>query len=82
MAINYYAGWSEEDLLKEQRRAQERLSRGSVVEAGAAGVRSVKKYEVSADIVLENLSYALYLLSPAKYPLQLRDDRTKAVIYG
>lgn len=82
MAQNFYEGWTEDQLIAERRKVQLRISRGDTIEAAGAGVKSTKAYPVSAQTVLENIQYSLYLLDPVSYPLNQRNDRTKAVMYG
>lgn len=80
--VNPYDGWTLQQLLAERMRVQKRRSSGAQVEAGAAGVRSVKKFEISVDVIIEDLAYALFLKDPVNHPLVTAITRTKAVVYS
>ncbi|MDB6021267.1 MAG: hypothetical protein JWQ04_1124 [Pedosphaera sp.] len=79
MVQNKYRGWSQADLEALLRRAQQRAATGSLTESATAGTRFVKEYDQSAECVIEDVEYALYLLDPATWPLQPPSDRTKAI---
>lgn len=79
MGDNYYLNWTQEDLEKELRRVQERMSSGAFTETASGGVRGVKVFEVSAEEVLERILYALSLLDSDKYPFEPRITRTRAI---
>jgi hypothetical protein len=66
--INYYEGWTEEELLAERRILQDRMSGGRAIEVGAAGVRTVVEYSRKDEVTYKRLCYALYLANSDAYP--------------
>lgn len=79
MGDNYYLGWTQEDLERELRRVQERMSSGAFTETASGGVRGVKVYEVSAEEVQERILYSLSLMDSDKWPFTPRASRTRAI---
>lgn len=82
MALNYFIGWSQEDLETELRAAQEELARGkNFSEIASEGTSSRAEIETKAKERIELLLEALYLLDPDTYPLTSisRTTRTKGV---
>ena len=78
MAFNYYLGWSENDLLAERLRVQREL-RKMIVGTAAGEVNVNRIRESSAVTTLSRIGYSLYIIDPDKYPLQLRNNRVRAV---
>jgi hypothetical protein len=70
MAINYFVGWSQEELEEELVAAQEDLAAGkSTVMAQAGEARSGSQVEISAQERIKQLLKALNLLNPTQYPI-------------
>lgn len=70
MGINYFIGWSLEDLKVELRAAQEELLNGKAASAARAGDASIENEIVkSAEERIRMIYQALYALAPSEYPL-------------
>jgi hypothetical protein len=70
MAINWFIGWSMEDLQRELRLAQEDLSAGkSTTRAGAGDASVENRVEKSIEERIKMILRALYLIDPVAYPL-------------
>lgn len=83
MAVNYFAGKSQQWLETEYDKVLSELSSGKVrtaVNAGEVGSQSM----IESDLTTrrDRLYYALFLLDPVTYPAtNFRVSRTKAVMY-
>jgi hypothetical protein len=71
MAINYFKGWSREQLEAALKDAQEDLAAGkSTVSAGAGDANSSSKIDKSAEERIKMLLRALHDEAPEDYPLE------------
>jgi hypothetical protein len=83
VAVNYFAGKSQQWLETEYDKVLSELSSGKVrtaVNSGEVGSQSM----IESDLTTrrDRLYYALFLLDPATYPVtNFRVSRTKAVMY-
>lgn len=69
MAINYFAGWSRQELETELRAAQEDLAAGkATVSAQAGEVRNGSQVEMSAPERIKMILRALNKIAPEDYP--------------
>lgn len=69
MALNYFAGWSVQELEVELRRAQSDLAAGSSLTSGGTGeVNSQSQVDKSPDERVAMLLRALSKLDPERYP--------------
>jgi hypothetical protein len=69
MAFNPFIGWSQQDLERELRRAQEDYAAGASVEsAGSGDVNSRSRIDASPLQRIRQIYAALYALDPEKYP--------------
>lgn len=69
MALNYFAGWSVQELETELRRAQADLAAGSsLIHSGTGEVNAQSKIEKSPDERVALLLRALSRLDPERYP--------------
>jgi hypothetical protein len=67
MAINYYEGWSEADLLAERLMVQKQLSSGRITEVRLAGELTRTDHAsdyTPLEMTLERISYALFAGMP------------------
>ena len=73
MALNYYEGWTEAELLAERKQIQLQLSTGRITEARLAGEMTQMNDRNSASLeqTYGRIAYALYLL----YAAGLTEDR-------
>ncbi len=64
MAVNYYEGWTEAELLALRKTVQATLATGRPVEVSLAGerVRMDDKQGSPPEVTLERIAYALYQL--------------------
>lgn len=64
MAVNYYEGWTEAELLALRRTVQEALAPGRPTEVRLAGesVRTDAGDAAAPELTLERIAYALYCL--------------------
>ena len=70
MAINYFMGWTESELLEELVAAQEDLAAGkSTTEARAGEVGNRSQVEQSAQQRIKLLLKALNAINPTDYPI-------------
>lgn len=70
MAINYFIGWSLDELKAELRAAQEELLNGKAASAARAGDTSIENEIVkSAEARIQLIYKALHALAPEEYPL-------------
>jgi predicted nucleic acid-binding protein len=70
VAINYFLGWSQEDLLVELRNAQEDLSAGkSTVRAAAGDLENRSVIAKSAEDRIKLILKSLNALDPITYPI-------------
>lgn len=68
MALNYYEGWSEGDLLTKRRAVQEQLDGGQITEIRLAGEStSFSSNSTPLEVTLERIAYALWLIDSTKY---------------
>lgn len=82
MAINYFIGWTREDLEEELRIAQEDLAGGkSTTRAGAGDANTESRVEKSIESRIQALLKALNLIDPVTYPIGqvTAIDRTRLV---
>lgn len=69
MALNYFIGWSVEELEAELRLAQEDLAAGkATISAGAGDANTASRVDKSAEARIEMILKALNLLDPERYP--------------
>jgi hypothetical protein len=69
MGLNYFIGWSRQDLERELRRAQEDMAAGASIEsAGSGDVNSRNRTEHSPSERIKLLLKALSALDPEAYP--------------
>lgn len=70
MAINYFIGWSVDELRTELRAAQEDLAAGkSITRSGAGEASFENQVEKSIESRIQLLLQALNKLDPATYPI-------------
>jgi len=68
MAVNYYFGWTESELLASLRKAQEDIAQGSMLaSAGAGEVNASRVIQYSPGRRVQMIAQALYRLDPDKY---------------
>jgi hypothetical protein len=69
MAINYFIGWSVQELEAELRLAQEDLAAGkSITNSGAGDASMASRIDKSSEARIEMILKALHRLCPEKYP--------------
>lgn len=70
MAINYFIGWTTDDLQRALREAQEDLAAGkATIQAGAGDASAQSRIEKSAEARIQLILRALYAIDPETYPL-------------
>jgi len=68
MAVNYYFGWTESDLLTALRSAQEDIAKGSMLaSAGAGEVNASRVIQYTPVRRVQMIAQALCRLDPVKY---------------
>ena len=79
MAINYFLGWSRQDLEASLRSAQEDLARGkSIIASGSGDIRSQNQITLSIESRIQSLLLALYKIDPDDYPIASVTPITRA----
>lgn len=69
MGVNYFVGWSQSDLERELRSAQEDLASGkSTIAAGAGGASTSSRVEKSCEDRIRMILKALSAIAPEAYP--------------
>lgn len=69
MPINYFVGWSKEDLEKALRLTQEALAAGKrLIQWGAGDSSGISKIDGPPEVVYERIYFALSQLDPDNYP--------------
>ena len=84
MAINFFIGWTLEDLETELRAAQEDLAAGkSTISAGAGDASQQSKTDMAPADRVKMILRALNKLDPETYPIAdiTSNDRTR-IVYG
>jgi hypothetical protein len=68
--INYYKGWTEEELLKLLREVQEQLHAGRTTEIRLAGETTTNDDRMAASLesTIQRIFYALSVINPDEYP--------------
>jgi len=84
MALNRYIGMSQEDLEQALANAQQDSLRGKTSTQNSDGnIMNRSQMSETPDRRIEKILYALYLLNPAKYPIEeITAIRETRVVFG